>query len=445
MSRENDRSQQYWKEPPKETSYEAHLRRKRLKQQQRSRSAKSQLPGAGQDPVGAREVERGRESLYSRPPEDYAQDVYETESPRRAYTRPPTPVNIPAPTHEDEYEIETELPSELPRQRTRSSGDLGQRAPGVSNRRVTGKTTRHLPAARRRRAWPWVLAGCAGGILTIALIAAIVLVIFFRTSLGGALFGGIFNQTFTQRNQQTFNISNFSLIQLNNQVGNVASNVTIVVDPTATETTLTTVKKVQAANSGAANNEFAHIPLILSPVSPATPTLILTICSQSNTACGNIGDSVDITITLPPSTNANTSYLFDIETRVGNVNVQQAQLAAGSCLSTGTGDVTFKGTFDTTNSSDLNPCGEPTRNPHPWYKIHSEVGSLDITQLPVTKNVILDASATAGSIDSDGYDLKIETSNGSAMYYGPLIANAPQPSAELTLDVGTGDITLHRI
>src|SRR5207245_81951 len=65
MSRENDRSQQYWKEPPKETSYEAHLRRKRLKQQQRARSPKSQVPS--QDSVEAREVERGREGLYGRP------------------------------------------------------------------------------------------------------------------------------------------------------------------------------------------------------------------------------------------------------------------------------------------------------------------------------------------------------------------------------------------
>jgi len=234
------------------------------------------------------------------------------------------------------------------------------------------------------------------------------------------------------------------LIQLNNNVGNVASNVTIVVDPTASITTLTTVKKVQAANSSDANKEFARIPLILSPVSPATPTLILTICSQDNTACGNIGDSVDVTITLPTSTNANGSYLFDIETRIGTISVQQAQLAAGSCLSTGTGNVTFKGSFDTAHSSNLNPCGQPTSNAHPWYKIHSEVGNLDITPFPTIKNVLLDASTTAGKINSDGFNLNIQTSNGSESYYGPLIPNTPQPPAELTLDVGSGDITLHK-
>jgi hypothetical protein len=80
----------------------------------------------------------------------------------------------------------------------------------------------------------------------------------------------------------------------------------------------------------------------LNPVSPTTPSLILTICSQSTTTCGTLGDSVDVTITLPSSTTPNGTYLFDIELRVGNVSVQQAYLAAGSCVSTGTGNVTFK-------------------------------------------------------------------------------------------------------
>jgi hypothetical protein len=171
----------------------------------------------------------------------------------------------------------------------------------------------------------------------------------------------------------------------------------------------------------------------------------LTICSQSNTACGTPGDSVDITLTLPTSTTANGTYLFDIEMGIGNLTVQQAQIAAGSCLSTGTGNVIFKGGFDTTHSSNLNPCGQPTSNTHPWYKIHSEVGNLDITQLPTTRNVLLNASTTAGKIDSDGFNLPIQMSNGSDQYYGPLIANAPQPSAELTLDVGSGNITLHKL
>jgi hypothetical protein len=125
--------------------------------------------------------------------------------------------------------------------------------------------------------------------------------------------------------------------------------------------------------------------------------------------------------------------------------MQQAQVAAGSCISTGTGNVTFKGSFNTTTSSNLNPCGQPTSNAHPWYKIHSEVGNLDITPFPTIKNVLLDASATAGKINSDGFDLKSETSNGSEYYHGPLITNAPQLTAELTLDVGTGDINLHKI
>ncbi len=477
MSRENDRPQQYWKEPPKETSYEAHLRRKRLKQQQRSRSPKTQVPSQGQDSVGAREDERGREGLYGRPPtggdagaqEDTIQaqraaaQEETPQAPRATIKALPTSQPLPRPyssSSEDDYETESDLPSELPRQRTRSIGDMGKRAPVVRDRRdgraqgpplhptpppPLQKTTRHLSQAKRRRAWPWLLVGCAGGILTIALIGAIVLVIFFHTTLGGALFGGVFNQTFTQKNQQTFQVSNFSFIQINNKVGNVASNVTIVVDPTASTTTVTTVKKVQAGNSSDANKELARIPLILSPVNPATPTLILTICSQSNTACGNIGDSVDVTITLPTSTNADGSYLFDVETRVGNLSVQQAQLAAGSCLSTGTGNVIFKGSFDTTNSSILNPCGQPTSNTHPWYKIHSEVGNLEITPFPTIKNVLLDASTTAGKINSDGFNLNIQTSNGSESYYGPLIPNAPPPTAELTLDVGTGDINLHKI
>ena len=492
MSTENERSQQFWKEPPKETSYEAHLRRKRLKQQQKARSARNQA-SEEQDIIETREVERDREDLNRRPltgedadtydqtnwsqptplrprpssplrprpndpsrtrlPENYTQESYETEppsAPSRRRTR------LPEDYREEDYEIETDLPREVPRQRIRSATDRDLRrdrlieptadlsAP-ARDRRTTAKTTRHLPQARQRKAWPLLLGGCAGGILTIALIVAIVLLIFFRTTLGGSLFSGVFKQTFTQQNKQTFNISNFSLIQLNNNVGNIASNVTITVDPTANATTLTTVKKVQADNSGDANKEFAHIPLLLNPVNPATPTLILTICSQGNTACGNIGDSVDVTLTLPTSTTTNGTYLFDIETRIGNLSMQQVPLAAGSCLSTGTGNVIFKGSLDTTNSSNLNPCGQPTSNAHPWYKLHSEVGNLDLTQLPTTRNVLLNASTTAGKIDSDGFDLKIDMSNGSEDYYGPLIANTPQPTAELRLDVGSGNITLHKL
>ncbi len=470
MSRENDRPQQFWKEPPKETSYEAHLRRKRLKQQQRSRSSKAQLPGQQDYSLENYETPSTPSRQSTRLPEDYAGESYETEPPRRTGQRPSTPTDVydteyprqqdtrPRPSEEmPPYDTGADQVWDQPSQHTRARidrrstdrlyrpPDRANKAPVVRDRRVAGKTTRHLPQVKQRRAWPWMLAGCAGGILTIALIVAIVLVIFFHSTLGGTLFGGVFNKTFTQKNTQTFSISNFSLIQINNKVGGVASNVTIIIDPTASMTTVTTVKKVQAGNQSDANKALAGIPLILSPVSPTTPTLILTICSQTNTICGNLGDSVDVTITLPTSTNANAAYLFDIEIRVGNLSVQQAQLDAGSCLSTGTGNVTFKGNFDTTNSSNLNPCGQPTSNAHPWYKIHSEVGNLDLTPFPTLKNMLLDTSTTAGKINSDGFNLPIQTSNGSDTYYGPLIPNTSQPTAQLTLDVGTGDINLHKL
>src|SRR5438105_3212072 len=124
MSRENDRPQQYWKEPPKETSYEAHLRRKRLKQQQRSRSSKTQVPSAGQDFVGAREDERGREDLYGRlPTRGDAGAQEETPQARATIKVHPTSQPLPRPyssSNEDDYETASDLPSELPRQRTRS-------------------------------------------------------------------------------------------------------------------------------------------------------------------------------------------------------------------------------------------------------------------------------------------------------------------------------------
>jgi hypothetical protein len=120
---------------------------------------------------------------------------------------------------------------------------------------------------------------------------------------------------------------------------------------------------------------------------------------------------------------------------VGDIKVDHATLSDGSHLETGTGNVTFNGSLDTTPMAN---------NTTPRYKLQSETGNIDVT-LPGDTNIILDANTNAGTITSD-FPINITTSNNSANYYGPLNSSSTPSSTQpvLTLDVSTGNISLHR-
>jgi len=317
------------------------------------------------------------------------------------------------------------------------------------------------PRRRRRARWPFLLMGCAGGIV-IVVIAAAVGIFTLSSSLSTGGLGSVGNaQTFTSTNQQQLpSSSSITQVQVHNQIGDVS----ITVDPAVTATTVTTIKKVKATSSDSASKEFGRILVQVQP--PSAPSNILTVGASipnaSGTILGKASDSVDVMITLPPAltTNAGMPLTVTVVTSVGNVLVSglnavlvvkndigdvtahQTRLVDGSHLETGTGNIIFDGTLDTSGTLSSDPCNNPTSASHPMYKFQSERGNLDLT-LPVTTNVILDANVNVGMINSE-FAIKVTNTGGSPGYCGPLLSNplAP-PAGVLVLDVSSGNIALH--
>jgi hypothetical protein len=313
---------------------------------------------------------------------------------------------------------------------------------------------------KRRNPWTCLLAGCVGAIFTILIVAVIGIFVLTRSLPSGGL-GSSGNSAYTSSKQQQLSFSNITQVQVHNQIGDVS----ITVDPNATMATVTTVKKVKAANSAEASKEFGRISVQVQPQGTPENTLAvnITIPDTSGNILGKASDAVDVTIMLPPmvSSNSNTPLAVNIENSVGNVlvsglnamlivkndignvTVHQTQLTDGSHLETGTGDVIFDGDLDTSGSSNANPCTNPTGSSHPMYKIQSEQGNVDVT-LPVTTNVILDANVNVGMITSE-FDIKVTSTDGSPNYCGPLLSNPlTPPGGVLVLDVSSGNIDLHK-
>jgi hypothetical protein len=321
----------------------------------------------------------------------------------------------------------------------------------------------------KRRVWPWLLTGCAGGILILVIAAVIIILVAVRSATNsGAVPGipGITNQptTYTKQSQQTLQITSLTQLQIHNQIGNV----TVAADPSATNATVTTIKKVKAASSDDANKEFNNISIQVQP--PTAPTSVLTINATApgtGNLFGNHNDSVDINITLPASAitsasaaNSSTTSstqstaftlnvtnsvgnisanglkgIFQLKDDIGDINMQQATLFDSTHVLTGTGNVTFNGDLNTVPLSNSST---------PRYKIQSETGNINAT-LPADTNVILDANTNYGSITSD-FPIKVTTSDNAANYYGPLNPNSSSatPVAVLTLNVSTGNVIVHR-
>jgi hypothetical protein len=329
------------------------------------------------------------------------------------------------------------------------------RPPG-SRRSYAPPTYARRSRRRRRRIWPWLLLGCTGGIVILVVAAAVVVLVAIRSSSGGSIAGlpgipGLPNPTtYTRQSVQTLSVSSLGLLQVQDQVGNV----TITVDPNATSATLTTIKKVKVANRSAANGEFNKIAVQVQPIGSGL-TINATV-PDSGGILGTHNDSVDLTLTLPQSAIATTSGtppaltvnmsignisvtnlggLLTLKDDVGNITVKQSVLYDGSHLETGTGNVTYSGSINTTPA---------TANTAPLYKLQSETGNVNMT-LPANTNVTLDANTNLGKISS-AFPINVTNSDGAANYYGPLLANPTSaPRAILTLDVSTGNVEIQEM
>src|SRR6266446_3015932 len=447
MSRENDRPREPWEEPAEEDSYEGEARlRERPRSPRDAYDGRSvhprKRPRQGSDPRG---TGNDRSELYERHPKRRL-DPSRSDDPRRAY---------------DAYG--------RPRQGRPSQGNRPPVDPEFEefDRPALRPATRMQPSQRPRRIWSTLLIGCIGGIVTVLLILGIIAFVLFRNLPSGL--GGIIGSksSFTKQVQQPLPISaTIRQLQVHNRVGNLS----IMVDSTATQATLSAVEKVQASSSSDANKEFGRISVNVKAGSdPSILTVSATVPDTSGGLLAGASDSVDMTIVLPPSAvNNNPTMPFTISASVastgdmsvqnfngllnltdnmGNISVQHGLLTEGSCLQTNNGNVTFNGSLAIGVNSDtgLVPCtANTTRNPHPWFSIKSEVGNVDVTLSAETTNVILDASTNSGKINLSDFNLHIQqNSDGSASYNGPLIAGT-SPTAELVLGVSTGNITLHK-
>lgn len=326
---------------------------------------------------------------------------------------------------------------------------------------------------RRRSVWPWLILGCASGVIIIVLAAVIVVLLAVRSATSGSTIPGIpgvpGQSTYSKQNQQTLQITALSQLQVHNQIGNV----TITADPNAANATITSTKHVKAASSNDANTEFNNISIqVQTPAAPDYTLSINATVPDSGSLFGNHNDSVDLNITLPTPALASTPTVittttptattpssqvlpfklnvvnsignvtisdlkgvFLLQDDIGDIAVDHATLFDTSHLLTGTGNVIYNGDLDTTPAAG---------NTTPRYKLQSESGNVSAT-LPGDTNIILDANTNNGTITSD-FPINITTSDKSASFYGPLNTNAAPGSAVavLTLNVSTGNVIVHR-
>ena len=522
MSRENDTTQEPWEEPAEKDGYEGKTQFRRLPRSSRDAyndpSARiKQRPQQTGDP---RNTRKNRPGFYEEHPRRHDGPPRANE-PRQRYDasgRPRQGTRSPR----ESYETSTGPPRERPRQardsrerpgpydkaderyqqrhhisrhsreeayarlRQRSRQPISSREevygtypyteqrshplidPEVEelDRRALRPRTTTLPPQRpvikRRRVWSTLVIGCIGGIVTIALILGVIAFILFRTI--PLNFGGIGKTSFTkQLPQQPLPVTS-SIKQL--QVNNRAGNISITVDPAATQGTLTGVMKVQASNSSDAAKEFGRIAVDVKPGSdPSVLTVNATVPDTGGALLAGSSDSADLTIVLPSSVNnippftlnadvaatgniavQNFNGVLALTDNTGNITVQHGLLAAGSCLQTNNGNITLGGgsILDLIYASQLIPCTtNTTQNPHPWFSIKSGTGNVDITLGTESTNVMLDANTNNGKINND-FGLNVQQNpDGSATYHGPLVPGS-SPTASLSLTVSTGNINLHK-
>ena len=325
-----------------------------------------------------------------------------------------------------------------------------------------------MPTRRPRRVWSTLLIGCAGGVITIALLLAVVAFLFLRNVPIHGVIGGIGKSTYSKQiAQQTLPITDMvTQIQVHNRVGNIS----ITVDPSATQGTLTGTMKVQAGSSSDANAEFGRIKVnVTTSTDQSTLVVNATVPDANSGLLASSSDTVDLNIVLPQSVNPSPPFqialsadigaigniavqnfngLLTLTNNTGNIAVSGGLQSEGSCLQTNVGNVTFAGNLVTGQAADtgLVPCTtNKVQNTHPWFSFKSGTGNVTTTLSAVTTNLTLDANTNNGKIDGSAYGLSVQqNSDGSASYYGPLVQGT-SPTAVLSLTVSTGNITLHKV
>lgn len=376
---------------------------------------------------------------------------YTPDDERESYRRTPSPPRRVTRREREDYPLNTPVPA--------------TRAARTRSRPPTRPATSTAREPRpQRRGWSTLLIGCAGGVITVAIIAAVVAFLVFR-ALPGIVPGlGIGTSSYSAQ-QQTLPLGisgNITQLVIQNPVGNIG----ITINNNATSGTLTYIKKTQATSQSNANTEFARMKVTALPGS-SSGCSAASCLAITTTLPNSSNDAVDMMITLPPQ-NPSPTFTLSSTTQKGNVSVQNFNgllslsddtgnisvtgglLSAGSCLQARLGNVSFAGTLETTKPPAINPCyGNPINaasasNDQPWYSMKSGTGNVDATFNTLSTNVQLDVTARNQGKIIDDFNLAVKQNpDGSSNYFGPLLPNT-QPAAFLTLTVDTGNITLHK-
>jgi hypothetical protein len=389
------------------------------------------------------------------------EDIYSDSEPYSQRPRPPREREYP-----DERYTPPSRGREIDTEAERYAGYQASRRPGRRSGTRSSLPPAPVSPPPKRRArlsiWSTLLIGVIGGIVTIALVVGIgwfFLVHTLQVNLPGL---GIGTSKFTSPQQTVpLNITS-SITQL--QVTNNAGNINISVDNAQQiGGSLTYVKTTQASSSGNAASDFARIQVKAQPGnSAACPQASCLMVGVSVPA--NIPASVDMTIVLPAQ-NPTPQFVLDGKTQTGNIAVQGFSglltltddtgnidvkgglLDSGSCLQDRIGNVSFAGTLETGTPPTINPCQKnpiPSSNStQPWYSITTGTGNLDVKLNSVSANIMLDAVVfNQGKITSE-YPITIPSANPPS-YNGPLLPGT-HPTAQLLLEVDTGNITLHKM
>lgn len=512
MSNENDRSESTWSNRDESEAHfsfrEAYLNamnRQRPRSGNIPQESEPETPGRPLNrarprgaPGGGRIYEEGderpsrprpakqsREEVYARLRQRPRQPVY-ARNQDETRARPPARAKNQSPARRvpgEEYPYHQSTSPATPRaSRSGTPSSARRPRPGetaydehevVEGDRGNRRAPTHPRRRRDRRVFSTVLTGCLGGIITLAVVAAVI--VFFllnNTPLSQNL--GIGKSIYTQSGRQTLTLGSATQVIVKSLAGKVA----ITIDQGANSASLSSVRKVLASSQGDANSQFRSLALTTKqigqgadPSCTASSCLLITATvptsGSGNPLGGGNGDTIDLTLTLPASFNSpdplspytisvnaqggdiavnGFNGIFNLTGRAGNISVAHALIYAGTCIQTNRGNVAIdQGSFfDLNQASNQVPCTTTTTTgAHPWFNVKSGVGNVDITLPANSTNLLLDANTNNGKI-SDDFGQNIPTgSDGSATYHGPLLPNT-NPTASLYVSTSTGDITIRK-
>ncbi len=314
------------------------------------------------------------------------------------------------------------------------------------------------------------LLGCLGGLLTLAIIAAIV---FFLVVHNTPLGQSIGKSTYTHQEVQELTLGNATQIIVKNQIGNISVNV----DSSVSNASISSTKKVLAGSQSEANSAFSKITFTSKMISRGEdPSCLVNSCLLVSTtvpttsSSGLLGSGnsnmVDLILTLPQSFNSpdpQNPYTLSATTTSGNlsvngfngilnlsgslgVTISRAIIFAGTCIQVTHGDLTISQNtqFDLKQASTLVPCSNTTdTGSHPWFRLTSGIGNINVTFPTSSTSLKIQAYTNSGKITGDFNLNASNASDGSSSFEGSLLPDT-SPIALLYIEASTGDILLHK-